>query len=128
MQQSLEEVAKIPRDKLLEDKIKVRKDPQLIFVCDWHPNMSQLPSVLKKHFHLLQNDHKSKDIFTTSPIVAYRRPKTIKNIVVRNGIVNDDIIEKPKTTVPCGKNCKLCKDILTTDTIINEKRGINQIK
>ena len=124
LQQSLKEVAKIPRDKLLEDKIKVRKDPQLIFVCDWHPNMSQLPSVLKKHFHLLQNDHKSKEIFTTSPIVAYRRPKTIKNIIVRNSILNDDKIKKPKTTVPCGQNCKLCKDILTTDTITNEKRGI----
>ncbi len=124
LQRSVKEVANIPREKLLEDKIKVRKDPQMIFVCDWHPNMSQLPSIVRKHFHLLQNDHKSKDIFTSSPIVAYRRPKTIKNFVVRNNISNDDILEKPKTTEPCGKKCKLCKDILTTDTITNEKRGI----
>ena len=121
---TMKEVSEIPRSKLLEEKSKDKKDPQSIFVCDWHPNMSQLPSVLKNHFHLLENDTKAKLIFTSKPIVAYRRPKTIKNIVVRNKIGGDGIKSNPKTTKPCGR-CKLCKDILTAESISNEKRRSN---
>ena len=120
--QTVKEISEIKRSKLLEDNIQEKKDPQIIFVCEWHPNLSQLPSILKKH--LLENDTATKKIFLSRPIVAYRRPKSIKNYVIRNNIEADDVKKsKPKTTKPCGK-CKLCKDILTTECIANEKRNI----
>ena len=97
----------------------------MIFVCNWHPNVSRLPTTLKKHFHLLENDRKAKEIFTSTPMVAYRRPRSLKNMLVKNVISEDDTPEKSKTTEPCGKGkCKLCKDIAITDEITNSKRKI----
>ena len=125
LQRSIQEVSKIPREILLAEKNKVKRDPQLIFVCDWHPNLSRLSTSLKKHFHLLQNDRKAKNVFTSMPMVAYRRPRTLKNILVKNNISEDGSTKRVTSTEPCGKpKCKLCKDIITTDTISNTKRNI----
>ena len=121
LKRSIQEVSKIPRSKLLEDAEKIKRDPQMIFVCDWHPNVSRLPTALKTHFHLLQNDRAAKDIFTSVPMVAYRRPRSLKNILVRNRAREDGT---PRTE-PCGKaKCKLCKDITSSDKICNTKLGI----
>ena len=78
------EVSKLDRDSLLEDREKTAKDPQMIFVCEWHPLLASVPAILKKHYPVLQNDTKTAAIFPSHPIVAYRRPKCIKNIVVKN--------------------------------------------
>ena len=42
-------VADIPRHDLLLDKLKTEKDPQTIFVSEWHPNFKSLPTILKKN-------------------------------------------------------------------------------
>ena len=42
---------------------------------------------------------------------------------MKKNISEEDTPKRQKTTEPCGK-CKLCKDIVSTDTIVNAKRGI----
>ena len=125
LKKTIQEVTKIPREKLLEETEKIKRDPQLIFVCNWHPNVSRLPTTLKKHFHLLQNDRKATEIFTSTPMVAYRRPRSLKNMLVKNAISEDDQPKQRRSTEPCGKGkCKLCKDIAIADEITNSKRRI----
>ena len=114
---AIDEVSRIDRSELLNDKPREKKDPQVIFVCDWHPNLSMVPSILKKNFHLLENDTKTSKIFTSQPLVAFRRPRSIKNILVKNDILPKE--EKPVSTQPCG-NCILCKNIWTTEIIRNK--------
>jgi hypothetical protein len=48
LERSIKEVSRITRDELLRETIKVKQDPQTIFVCDWHPNLSRLSTSLKK--------------------------------------------------------------------------------
>ena len=115
----VQEVSKIQRDTLLQDKITPRKDPQMILVCDWHPNLSIIPSILKKHYHLLRNDTKTSKIFTSPPTVAYRRPRCIKNLIVKNKSRSKNIT----STTKCGK-CKLCPNIKTSETVTNQQRNI----
>jgi hypothetical protein len=119
---AIKEVSQMDRSELLDDKRKDKKDPQVIFVCDWHPILSTVPSILKKHFHLLENDTKTSKVFTSKPMVAFRRPRSIKNIVVKNDILPKEN-DKPATTTPCGK-CSLCKNIWTTEIIRNNKKNI----
>lgn len=116
------EVSKLDRDSLLEDREKTAKDPQMIFVCEWHPLLASVPAILKKHYPVLQNDTKTAAIFPSHPIVAYRRPKCIKNIVVKNRPEKSEG-EKPKTTKKCG-NCKLCPQIRTAESITNPQKNI----
>ena len=53
-------------------------------------------------------------------MVAYRRPKCIKNFVVDN---KSALRKSHKTTEKCG-HCKLCPQIRTTETITNPKKNI----
>ena len=119
LQQTIREVYLIKRETLLEDKLKAEKDPQMIFVCEWHPNLSTIPQILKNHFHLLENDTKTSKVFTSRPLVAYRRPKSIKNHVIKNTTPKI----RPNTTEPCGK-CILCKNIKSSETITNSLADI----
>ena len=117
------EVAKIEREELLKDKLVVEKDSQTIFVCNWHPSLNTIPSILKRHFHLIENDRNLTKIFTTKPSVAYRKPKSLRNHLIKNDIMRAE--KKPTSTIPCGK-CKLCKNysLSTAASITNEEKGI----
>ena len=124
-ERSIKEVSRITRDELLRETIKVKQDPQTIFVCDWHPNLSRLSTSLKKHFHLLQNDRKAKSIFTSTPMVAYRRTRTLKNILVKSKLSEDGSSQQVPKTEPCRKpKCRMCKDIISTSTITTKKKNI----
>ena len=122
LQAMVKEVSEIKRDDLLQDKPKEKKDPNTIFVSDWHPILRTIPSILKNNFHLIQNDSSLTKIFPTKPLVAFRRPKTIGNHVVKKDLRKEDRI---LGSTKCGK-CKLCtvNDFSTADTITNKNKNI----
>ncbi len=114
------EVAGLDRKDLLEDRTKEKKDPQTIFVTDWHPVLNTIPSILKRNFHIVENDSELIKIFKTKPLVAFRRPRTIRNHVVRNDICKKkDVVGTKK----CGK-CKFCDTLSTKDEIANRNKNI----
>ena len=82
----MKEVLAMKREDLLCDKKKEKRDPNVIFVSDWHPTLSTIPSILKKNLHIIENDPVLSKVFPSKPLVAFRRPKTIRNHVVRNDI------------------------------------------
>ena len=122
LQSVVKEVLAIDRDDLLQDKPKEKKDPNSIFVSDWHPILSNIPSILKRNFHLIENDSELTKIFPSKPLVAFRRPRTIRNHVVRSNIYKEEV---KKGSVKCGK-CKLCTgyNFSTSDTITNKNKNI----
>ena len=72
LKKTIQEVTKIPREKLLEETEKIKRDPQLIFVCNWHPNVSRLPTTPTKHCHLLQDDlHTNGSLPTPKIVIEY---------------------------------------------------------
>ena len=58
VEKTLVDVSKMNQDDLLADKTAITKDPQVIFVSDYHCNLKSLPVILMKHYHILQNDIK----------------------------------------------------------------------
>ena len=122
LQSMVKEVSQINREDLLQDKPKEKKDPNLIFVSDWHPILGNIPSILKRNFHIIENDSTLTKVFPSKPLVAFRRPKTIRNHTVRNDVLRAE--EKPRSS-KCGK-CKLCTahEFSTSDTITNKKKNI----
>ena len=113
------EVSAMERKDLLLDKEKPKKDPQMIFVSEWHPSLSKLPTILKKHYHLLQSDQNLSEVFPEPPSVAFRRPKSIRNHLIRGDILRNKT--EPTCTKPCGKNCKICKCLSSATEIANPK-------
>ena len=108
------------RGDLLKDQTDGKKDSQLIFVCDWNPILKKLPSLLKRHFHPLQNNAKVAQIFKSQLSVAYRRLKSMKDyLIIHNNI--EKPLQPPKSTQPSGK-CKLCKNITNTNQVRNSRK------
>ena len=118
------DVGSMSRDELLVDTQRGKKDAQTIFVCDWHPSLSQIPSILKQHYNILQADERLSNVFTEKPLVAYRRPRTIRQHLVRNDL-SRVTKEKVTSTTACG-SCKLCKttNISKKTTITNKRKNI----
>ena len=52
------EVSQQPRDEMLNNHSKKSDKDRLVFVCDWHPKLSQLPGMIKQNHHILQEDAK----------------------------------------------------------------------
>ena len=119
---TIREIAKLPRDDLILPS-KKKADNRVVFACNWHPHLSQLPNILKEHHYLLENDRQLSRIFTETPLVAYRRAKTIRNEVVRTDLTPPPLMEIEKGTVPCDSCKSTCHLICKDTTIRNEKNG-----
>ena len=104
------------------DKDKTEKDPQTIFVCDWHQSLKTIPTILKRHFHLIESDENLSKIFSGKPLVAYRKPKSLKNHLIQNDITPPPPKSSSPTT-PCG-NCKLCKNISSAKSLTNTQKNV----
>jgi len=72
LKKTLQEVSCISRDELLMDKpSSAPKDPQVIYVSEYHPALKQLPTILKRHHHVLKNDKKLYKHFPEPPTVGF---------------------------------------------------------
>ena len=123
-------VSKMDRTELLKDKERKKKDPQTIFVAEWHPSLARLPAILKQHFHLISSDPTLANVFPTEPSVAFRRPRSLRNQLIWSGIIPRKIETNNQLTGKCGKGCRICPSISSTTVIKNNKkpRAFSKIK
>ena len=82
------EVADMKRDELLIDTQRRKKDAQTIFVCDWHPSLSQIPTILKQHYRILESDERMSPKKKPSSTTACESCKLCKNISKRKTLRN----------------------------------------
>ena len=124
LQRSLQEVKNIPRKELLGDSKnkKSLQDPHSILVCTWHPKLSNLPSILKRNYDILDNDPRLQTIFVDRPIVAFRRKKNLADFLCKNDIRKKKInpSEQVKTC-----NCQACKIMSKSDNVTNPRNGLS---
>ena len=106
----IKEVSQIDRKDLLLDRARTIKDPQTIFVTEWHPSLSRLPSILKEHYHLLEQDKTLEKIFPSPPSVAFRRPRSLKNHLLRSDHNRTKNKDSKTSTTRCGR-CKMCPSL-----------------
>ena len=123
LQRSLQEVKSIPRKELLGASKKTKsEDPNSILVCTWHPKLSNLPSVLKKNYDILDNDPRLRTIFSDRPTVAFRRKKNLTNLLCKND-VREKKIDPREQSKTC--NCQVCKIMSKSDSVTNPKNGLS---
>lgn len=64
----------------LTDKNKKSQIPSIL-VTKYHPCLRQLPKLMKKHFHLIENDEEAKKLFPRAPMVAFKRDKNLAQYI-----------------------------------------------
>jgi len=53
------------------------------FVTPYHPGLKNLKQILMQKWSLIQNQPLVKTIYTTPPIISYKKGKSLKDTLVR---------------------------------------------
>ena len=106
IEETISEVLKKPREEALTYKKKKSSD-RVPFVVTYHPRLRMMGRVLHKNFKLLQSNERLQKAFPEPPMVAFKRLKNLRDILVHTG---------PRATNQgvrsCGdKRCKCCKHL-----------------
>ena len=98
--------SEINRNDLLEYKEK-KINKRVPLILTYHPSLEKISGIIRHHWKEIEKSETLAKLFPEPPVVAFRRPKSIKDTLVRAAV------SRPSSTVgqckPCGdKRCKCC--------------------
>ena len=91
-------------------------------VVKYHPNLPRLEQTIRCYHHILQDLDRLRQAFPSLPIIAFCRPRNLRDLLVGAAI-------SPNTSNPPGKfRCearrwKTCPILVTTDTFASSVTG-----
>ena len=90
-------------------KEKVNDSVGIPFVVTYHPCLANLPSIVRKHYYLLQSNEEVKRLFSSKQFVSFRAARSLKNYLVRAKI---SPLERITGSGICHKkSCGVCHNI-----------------
>ena len=76
----------------------------------YHPGLPKLHQILRRHLPILHASERMKQVMPNPPLVAYRRPKNLKDLLVRATLNPPE--RNFEGTRQCGRpRCKTCAHI-----------------
>ena len=115
MDLQIQRVTNIPRHETLQPcppRPPLKRTP---LVVTYHPSLTTLARIVKKHLPILHTSSRLKQTVPNPPLVAFRQPKNLRDLLVRAKLNTPD----PPTNTgnnTCGHaRCKCCKEIVTTN-------------
>ena len=69
------------RSSLLTYKPKKKTD-RVPLVTTYNPAFNKISNIIKQHSHLLEDNDHLENVFPSSPILAFRRPRNLRDLVV----------------------------------------------
>ena len=113
----------LDRDSLLHYREK-RKNSRVPFVVTYHPDGPNFAQIIRKHWGIIESVDEVKQVLGDMPMVAFRRPKNIRDHLVRAKI-NTNRTKHPGTS-KCGHGgCRICRDHMPeTNTFTSTVTGI----
>ena len=125
---AIERARAIPRTEALKKVVKKSNENlRPILVVPYDPRLPEIPAILKKHWRTMTLDPQLKEVFPLPPMVAYKRPKNIREKLIRSKVPPERNL-RPKRKQPGCKKCnkcnicpyiKCCKNVKSTATGIN---------
>merc|ERR1712001_561247 len=80
---AFEKIKKIKRIDALE-KVPKNKERKTPLITTYHPAMPPISTIMKKHWKvMIEDDPKMKRFHPNPPIVAYKRSKNLRDILIR---------------------------------------------
>ena len=83
IERTLSEVSFAGRQSALKKQTKQTKGKIMPFVTTYHPGVKDLKQILMQKWSLIQNQPLLKTIYTTPPIISYKKGKSLKDTLVR---------------------------------------------
>jgi hypothetical protein len=114
----LKKVDKLDRNNLLQYRSDKSKTDRVPFVLTYSKGLPHVREIIKKKMTVLYNSEKMKKVFIKSPILAFRRDKNLKNILVHKKH-NSMFFKQEHKCEPCSRNCAICPYVRNTHTFTN---------
>ena len=108
------------RDALLSYRPKSTEVGTILpFVLTYHPDLPKVRDIVDKNWSIIESSDELKDIYQRKPVMAFRRPKSLRDFLVRAGLKpNSDDDNQYGECRPCGrKRCQCCKMITSAGTV-----------
>ena len=82
LKKDIDRARSVPREDALQTKTRDRND-RIPLVVTFHPALPNLGAILSNAQHILQSHEILKDAVAKVPLVSFRRPRNLKDILVR---------------------------------------------
>ena len=101
-------------------KKKINKRVPLVLT--YHPSLEKISGIVRHHWKEIQKSETLAKLFPEPPVVAFRRPKSIKDTLVRAAV------SRPSSTVgqckPCGdRRSKCCLQLQNAQVFHSKTTG-----
>ena len=122
VEEQIDRARKTLRDEALAEKPR-KENTRVPFVVTYHPGLPHIGGLLQKLHPVLHSSLKCKEAIPQVPMVAYRKPKSLAQYLVRARFTNTPK-EKIDGTLKCSsKNCQICIFLCLGNTFRSNKNG-----
>ncbi|CAM4645092.1 unnamed protein product, partial [Caretta caretta] len=116
VKKQIDRARRVPRSHLLQDRPNKENNRKPLAVT-FSPQLKPLQRIIKDLQPILKDDPTLSQILGDRPVLAYRQPPNLKQILTSNHIPYNRTTNPG--TYPCNKaRCQLCPHIYSGDTII----------
>ena len=115
---AIDRARNIPRLEALKKVVKCKTSERPVFVIHYDPRLPSVNNIIKKHYRVMTQDPKMKEVFPEPPIIAYKRQKNLREALIRAKV--PPAYNRPKRKLPGMKkcnNCVYCPYIMTGDHV-----------
>ena len=105
--EQIQKAVSVPRSEALQYQEK-KSCNRVPFVVTYHPTHSTIASTIHKYLPILHTSSRCKEAIPEPPMVAFRRPTNIKDLVVRSSLKAPSTEATNTGFSPC-KQCTACK-------------------
>jgi hypothetical protein len=89
-------------------------------ITTYHPQLSGLSQILKRHYHILEADPRLKSFFPTPPGITYRRTANLRDRLVHARVNRQQSSRFPTCAEGCGvTRCLVCSQLATNDSVVS---------
>lgn len=109
-----------------EQCLEIRENKELRnrtpFVTTYNPHTTYIAEIAHRHWGFLKSKERLSRIFAEPPLVAYRRPKSLRDKLVSTKFKEKAKEEDTNGCKPCGRTgCSWCRKIDSTTTFLDSK-------
>ena len=103
---AIEKACNIPRSEALKRVVKQANNDRTVFVVTYDPRLPSISKIVNKHYRTMIQDPHLKEVFNKPFLIAYKRPKNIRQYLIRSKV--PPVVNRPKRTLPGMKKCGRC--------------------
>ena len=120
VQAAIDEMSLLDRQSLLQYREKPTGS-RVPMVTTYHPVLKDLTNILKKHIPILHSNKRMSEVFKDPPMMAFRRPRNLKDMVVRTKLTNP--LPNGVFKICTDGRCLMCKHSASTDSFESHVTG-----